>query len=173
MHSLKTDSLRWHVTAIGALEIRGHDKFVSRTKEALEILHRTPFYALVQRSIAVIEEGQRSGMKAWAERPTFLVGKPTWHHSAVWYAGAMVHDAHHAQLYDDAKRAEGGKEPDPDTWMGCEAEKKCLALQRQALAALDAGETIITYVEQWAKNPTYQGRHRGRRSWLDYLQRGW
>jgi hypothetical protein len=121
----------------------------------------------------LIRQGKRSGMKAWVGEPTFVVGKRTWKHSALWYAGAIAHDAYHAKLYADAKKANRGQEPEADSWTGTEAEKKCLAFQRQVLLELKADEKIIFYLDECGKNPTYQGRNRGWKSWLDYLKRWW
>jgi hypothetical protein len=83
-------------------------------------------------------------MKAWAKRPTFIVGVRTWSHSALWYAGAIAHDAYHAKLYREANPAFHGVRPDADAWTGIEAEKRCLAFQRQVLEGLAADDTILT-----------------------------
>lgn len=112
-------------------------------------------------------------MKAWTKKPTFIVGARTWKHSALWYAGAIAHDAYHSKLYHEAKRAIHGKEPDAGAWTGTEAEKQCLAFQRQILLELNADEKTIAYVEECAKNPTYQGHSSGWRGWVDYLRRWW
>jgi len=112
-------------------------------------------------------------MNAWAVKPTFMVGNATWRHSALWYAGAIAHDAYHAKLYRDAKGGKHRKEPDSDAWTGVAAEKQCLAFQRQVLLELNAEEKIIAYIDRCAQNPTYQGHTTGWRSWLDYLRRWW
>lgn len=111
----------------------------------------------------------------WARksRPTFVVGAATWNHSERWYAGAIAHDAYHAKLYVEAKAQNGGREPDSDAWTGADAEKNCLAFQREVLAELDAGAEVIAYVRSLEKNPVYQGRNRGWKGWLDYLRRRW
>jgi hypothetical protein len=158
---------------VDGIEIRGGPEFLLRTQEALALLRPFAQFAVIRGHIKMIRQGTRSGMKAWAEKPTFIVGKATWRHSIVWYAGAIAHDAYHAKLYIDAKSNHDGTEPDADAWTGAEAEKKCLAFQRQVLLALDADETTIGYIENCAQNPTYQGRNKGWRSWLDYLRRWW
>jgi hypothetical protein len=112
-------------------------------------------------------------MKAWGKDPTFVVGKPTWNHSVLWYAGAIAHDAHHAKLYAEAKSAGRGVEPHANSWTGTEAERQCLAFQRQVLLELRADPKIISYLDECRKNPTYQGRNHGWKSWLDYLKRWW
>ena len=158
---------------IDGVEVRGGTAFRARTREALELLRLSPLFGAARDQIAVIRQGRRSGMKAWADRPTFTVGKATWSHSVVWYAGAIAHDAYHAKLYCDAKDGKRGKEPDNDAWTGVEAEKRCLAFQRQVLLELNADEKIIAHIDQCAQNPTYQGHATGWRSWLDYLLRWW
>jgi hypothetical protein len=155
------------------IEIRGGSEFVLRTQEAVALLRPVAQFDVIRDHLKIIRQGTRSGMKAWAEKPTFIVGRATWRHSPLWYAGAIAHDAYHAKLYLDAKDNRDGKEPDIDAWTGAEAEKKCLAFQRQVLLVLNADETIICYVDNCAQNPIYQGRTEGWRSWLDYLRRWW
>jgi len=155
------------------IEIRGKPEFLFCTQESLGRLQSTSQFELIRNRVRVIRQGRRSGMKAWAVKPTFTVGKATWRHSVVWYAGAIAHDAYHAKLYCDAKGGKHGKEPDSDTWTGAEAEKQCLAFQRQVLLELNADEKIIAYIDRCAQNPTYQGHTTGWRSWLDYLLRWW
>lgn len=155
------------------IEIRGSEEFVRRTKKSLELLESTSRLGLIQAHLSTIQQGGRSGMKAWADKPTFVAGKPTWRHSALWYAGAIAHDAYHSKLYHDAKNALGGRNPDADAWTGAEAEKKCLAFQRQVLLEIGADAATMAYLEKCAKNPTYQGHNTGWRGWLDYIKRGW
>jgi hypothetical protein len=158
---------------IDGIEVCGRATFRVRTREALELLRLSPMFGAARDHIAVIRQGRRSGMKAWAVKPTFTVGKATWRHSALWYAGAIAHDAYHAKLYCDAKGGNRAKEPANDAWTGVQAEKNCLAFQRQVLLELNADERIIAYIDHCAQNPTYQGRTAGWRSWLDYLLRWW
>ena len=158
-------------TIIAGIEIRGRSEFVRRTEEALELLRNLPHFPEIQRHIAIIKQGRRSGMWAQAKRPTFAVGRRTWSHSALWYAGAIAHDAYHSKLYHDAKRETAN--PPPDCWTGPEAERKCLAFQIEALKALGADDATVAYLEKLRKNPTYQGHHKGWRSWRDYLGRRW
>ena len=164
---------RRHSEIVEGVEVWGSAAFRVRTREALEFLRLSPMFGAARDHIAIIRQGRRSGMKAWAEKPTFTVGKATWNHSVVWYAGAIAHDAYHAKLYCDAKGGNHGKEPDNDAWTGVEAEKSCLAFQRRVLVELNADEKIIAYIDHCAQNPTYQGHTTGWRSWLDYLLRWW
>lgn len=158
---------------IGRIEIRGQLDFCFRTREAIRLLQPCCWFNIIESNIRVIRQGRRSGMRARAKKPTFVVGRPTWQHSALWYAGAIAHDAYHSKLYHEAKKANGGKEPNVDAWTGVAAEKKCLSLQRQVLIELNADPKTIGYIEECEKNPTYQGRNKGWRAWLDYLRRWW
>lgn len=154
------------------IEITGRPKFLARTREALELLRPTPFFPGIQRHIAVIRQGRRSGMRADAEKPAFIVGRRTWSHSALWYAGAIAHDSYHSRLYHDEK-ARTGKNPPVDCWTGKEAERKCLAFQIEVMAALGAGAALMDYLGRLEKNPAYQGHNRGWRGRLDYWLRWW
>jgi hypothetical protein len=164
---------RMHSGSVEGIEIRGKRKFLLRTKEALALLKTSSKFEVVCSHIDVIQQGKRSGMKAWLKKPTFVVGGATWQRSALWYAGAIVHDAFHAKLYFDAKRKNGVHEPEADAWTGAQAEKKCLAFQREILVELNADEKTIAYIDECAQNPNYQGRNKGWRSWLDYERRWW
>ena len=158
---------------IDGIEICGAARFRLRTREALGALRTVSEFELIRAHLGAIRQGKRSGMKAWADKPTFVVGKATWRHSALWYAGAIAHDAFHAKLYLDAKRSCNGKSPDADAWTGVASEKQCLSFQRRILTRLGADEKTLAYIEECATNPTYQGRHKGWKSWLDYLKRRW
>lgn len=155
------------------IKIRGNAEFRLRTQQALALLRPLGEFEIIQANLGGIRQGKHSGMKAWVKPPTFIVGKPTWNHSALWYASAIAHDAYHAALYSDARKLCPGQEPGADSWTGAAAEKRCLAFQRQVLCALNADERIINYVDRCAQNPTYQGYTQGWRSWLDYLGRRW
>ena len=155
------------------IDVRGNRQFRWQTRQALALLYPLAQFELIRRNISITRQARRGGMKAWAKKPTFLVGKPTWRHSVVWYAGAIAHDAYHGELYAGGKTNCTGKAPEADVWSGVEAETKCLAFQAEVLLALNAEPTLIGYVNQWRQNPTYQGCNKGWRSWLDYLKRQW
>jgi hypothetical protein len=158
---------------VDGIEVRGGPEFHRQTQKSLDLLKPASQFETIQAHISIIQQGRRSGMKAWRKKPTFVAGKPTWQHSTLWYAGAIAHDAYHSKLYREAKNARGGREPDADAWTGFEAEQKCLAFQRQVFLELGADAATIAYLENCEKNPTYQGRNKGWRSWLDYLKRWW
>lgn len=159
--------------SVDGIEIRGCADFQRRTREAIVLLRPLAAFELIRAHLAVIRQGKRSGVQASARMPIFTVGRPTWNYSALWYAGAIAHDAFHVKLYRDAKLQDGAKEPSADAWSGKAAEKACLAFQSQVLLALKADKIIIAHIEKHAKNPTYQGRNRGWGNWLDYRKRWW
>jgi hypothetical protein len=168
---LLPDRRQTHITF--GITVRGCADFQQSTRDALALLQPLAQFEIIRANIAVIRQGKRSGMRAWTVRPTFVVGKPTWSHSPLWYAGAIAHDAYHAALYGDAKKRCEASEPDADSWTGVEAEKQCLAFQREVMVALNADDKIVRYIDRCAQDPTYQGRNRGWRGWLDYLKRRW
>jgi hypothetical protein len=149
--------------------VSGSAEFRSSTAAALALLQPLAEFDLIQSHLAAIRQGKRSGVSAWAARPVFTVGLPTWSHSSLWYAGAIAHDAFHAKLYRDAKSRDPDTEPDRSIWNGTAAERACLAFQRQVLLGLNAHPSIINYVEMHERDPTYQGCS----GWLDYRKRWW
>jgi hypothetical protein len=155
------------------IEIRGCREFIEHTEESLTLLCPLPEFALIRDHLGVIRQARRSGMKAWLAKPTFAVGKATWKHSALWYAGAIAHDAYHAKLYCDVERAPTDARPAADGWTGAAAERQCLEFQLRVLRQLGADDDTLRYLESCRENPTYQGRNRGWASWLDYLKRWW
>ena len=166
------NKLRRRRAVCGGICVVGSADFVARTTEALDLLGATPHYRDIERYVAIIKQGRRSGMHANATKPTFVVGKRTWSHSPLWYAGAIAHDAYHSKLYHDGKSA-AGREPPADCWTGKDAERECLALQIEVLKALDADERTVAYLEELRKNPTYQGHNKGLRGWAAYFMRRW
>jgi hypothetical protein len=160
-------------TTVCGMEVRGSRQFRRQTRDALSLLQPLPEFDLIQSHLAEIRQGNRSGVTAWAARPVFTVGAPTWTYSPLWYAGAIAHDAFHAKLYRDAKKHDASTEPDPAAWSGQAAESVCLTFQRRVLVTLKADKTVIDYVEKHAQNPTYQGRSKGLGGWLDYRKRWW
>src|SRR5690242_13182188 len=88
---------RWDL--MYGITIRGNAEFLLRTREALMLLFPLAQFQIIRANLAIIRQARRSGMKARAKSPTFLVGKPTWSHSPAWYAGAIAHDAYHGELY--------------------------------------------------------------------------
>lgn len=140
------------------IEIEGSAAFIARSREAFALLRSINSFQTIKSYIAVIKEGEHSGMHAELPRPTYEVGAATWKHSALWFAGSIVHDGYHSKLYHERKH-----------WTGKQAEIDCLKIQAQALKEMKADKATITYVENLQKNPTYQGEG----TMDDYKKRWW
>jgi hypothetical protein len=155
------------------MEISGDGEFRRQTLQALSLLQPLAEFALIQFHLKVIRQGRRSGVTAWAERPVFTVGAPTWSHSPVWFAGAIAHDAYHAKLYRTAKQRTGKGKLNVERWSGKTAERACLLFQRKVLLRLHADASVLNHVEMHLRDANYQGRIKGVAGWLDYRKRWW
>src|SRR5918996_738439 len=60
---------------IYGIEVGGNTEFLHRTREALTLLQPLAQFEVIQGHLEVIRQGTRSGMKAWADKPTFIVGR--------------------------------------------------------------------------------------------------
>ena len=85
------------------IKIHGWPDFLLQSKQSLELLQPIAQFKVIQANIAIIRQGNRSGMRAWAKNPTFIVGRRSWEHSVLGYASAIAHDAYHSKLYREAK----------------------------------------------------------------------
>jgi hypothetical protein len=148
------------------IQVEGDSAFTAETNKALKLLAKTKEYSEITHNIGKIKEFDKSGMNVYGEVPTFQVGKATWEGDPVWYAGTIAHDSYHAKLYNEAKLANGGAEPDANTWTGAEAEKKCLGYQIKVLTELKADpDTIESLKKQQKEGPKYQDIPYENRSW--------
>ena len=129
-----------------AISIEGNAEFVRNTEAALELIRGVPeTYALVLRYIGVIRQGTSSGMWAWLEPPTFIVGHATYTASRTWYASTIVHDAVHSWQYH-THFAIYGYVP-PVVWTGYYAEMEALGIQLQFLIDIGAPAHEISWTE--------------------------
>ena len=58
-------------------------------------------HALIQKNVAIIAEGKRSGMWAYKNPPTYEISNASALYSISWCAGTIAHDAYHSKLYHD------------------------------------------------------------------------
>lgn len=81
------------------IKITGNKKFVNQTKSALDLVEKSSKsdFNKINRYLKEIKQAKESGMIL--EKAQFNVGDPTAFHSVEWYAGAIVHDAHHYYLH--------------------------------------------------------------------------
>ena len=155
---------------IEGIDVRGGNAFIERTSEALKLLRTAGQIDFLRRYVKVIISAERSGMRAYANPPTYEVGPTTWQASTLWYAGTIAHDAYHSKLYHEAKAKKGGGEPDQNAWTGASAERQCLDFQSKVLGDLGADSRTLDYVRGLTHNPTYQGDPKSR---ADYRRRSW
>ncbi len=160
-------------TAHLGIEIRGSERFVRETREALDLLRtRCPAeFDSVQRSIGRIRESRRSGMDVHASPPTLGVSEQSSSYSPTWYASVIAHDAHHATAYFDHLSRNGPPVPDA-VWVGTEAEAAANRFQLGVLEALGAPQHEIAYLgsldgshHDVNRDGTYDQRDYDARSW--------
>lgn len=144
------------------IHLEGDSSFIEKTVSALSLLRNLPHFVEVKNYIGIIRQARRSGMKAYDTPPTFEVGNPTANHSPIWYASAIVHDAHHSFLYHAEKKRLNGAEPAEESWTGQAVENICLQVQLNVLKALNADSQVIEHVERLIGNPTYQDNYEAR-----------
>ena len=135
------------------ITITGDAAFTQNTQKALSVIKKgsESGYALVTGYVAIIEQNEFSGMRAYDELPTFQVGKATYNASTTWYAGAIVHDAYHSKLFHDALEKYGYVTY--EMWMGENAEKWCLSVQIDFLIEIGAPQYEIDHaISLWDKN---------------------
>ena len=129
------------------ITIEGDAAFIKNTQNALEyIWKRCPdTYQMVATYISIIKQGAQSGMWAFLDSPTFVVGKATSDSATAWYASAIVHDAYHSKQYHDYKQAHGYVPA--EVWTGYDAEMECLDAQIAFLKEAGAAKHHVDYAE--------------------------
>ena len=141
-----------YVGTWSSITIVGDATFTRNTQNALNLIRRNAptFYTTVLRYIGVIQQGTSSGMWAWLEPPTFVVGRATYSASVTWYASAIVHDAIHSKQYHQ-HLAIYGYVPD-NVWTGLDAEMEALEIQRSFLMQVDAPIHEIQHLDYLRDN---------------------
>lgn len=126
------------------IEVIGDDEFKAWTQQALELIEtKAPeAYDDVLASIKVIES-VAAGSGMYVEEKRYAAGDETAHANGydsdgqlVWFAGTIVHDAHHSALF-------GRGEPHT----GKDAEIECLTVQKAALELLTDDPFFANYVQ--------------------------
>lgn len=129
--------------------IRGDEICITQTSQALNLLReKAPVYSdRVNKYIKVIECTESgSGMFAWENPPRFKVGLSTRNAGPIWYAGAIVHDAKHSELYNDYLSTNPTGVPD-NIWTGERAENECLNEQADTLKEIGADSKTLDYMK--------------------------
>jgi hypothetical protein len=130
--------------APAAIDIRGSEEFKAWTQQALDLLRaKAPLeHELVMNSIAIIES-VAAGSGIFVQEKRFRVGEQTAYapghprdQQLIWYAGAMVHDANHRDLF--AKN---------QPYSGKDAEVACLKVQKAALLKIETTSYFSNYIQ--------------------------
>jgi hypothetical protein len=150
------------------IEVRGSGEFRAWTEQALELLKtRAPdHYQEVIASIRVIESIE-SGSGMYVQEKRYVVGQVTAYapgytpeRQLLWYAGTIVHDAHHSALFSRG-----------EPHSGKQAEIACLRVQKAALEKMDSGQAgrfFADYVQgliDGADDPANQYWNQPNRHW--------
>ncbi|MEL6110262.1 MAG: hypothetical protein AAFU85_30000 [Planctomycetota bacterium] len=154
-------------------KIEGNQRFVEQVGSAMKLMKdKTPrVYDLIQKNVAIVKQGKRSGMWAFRDPPTFEMADPTAFYSITWCAGSIAHDAFHSKLYRDYLDAKGRPVPNA-VWTGREAELKCLSFQLDVLEKVGASRREIEHCR--AQNGEHFDIDKdGNYEWSDYFQRNW
>ncbi len=134
-----------------SLEIKGDEDCLKRTNEALNLIKEKAesHYNEVKKYIGIIECTERqSGMAAYENPPRFQVGRSTYQSDTIWYAGTIVHDAHHSKLYHDYLQNHPSEITVPyEAWGGRDSEQRCIDVQLDALQKIGADQYILDYVK--------------------------
>lgn len=147
------------------IEVIGDDDFKTWAARALELIEMSApeAYEEVMASIEVIESVP-AGSGMYVEEKRFAVGDETAHAPGydeagqlLWFAGTIVHDAHHSALFSRGE---------PHT--GKDAEIACLTVQKAALSLMTSDPFFGNYVQgliDGADDPANQYWNQPNRHW--------
>jgi len=133
-------------------EILGSVRFQEQIRQALLLLKTkdAEAYAIVARYVRRIQEGERSGMWAYKDPPTYENQR---HHGLLlvtWCAATIAHDSFHSKLYHDYRKAHGAPVPD-EVWTGTAAEQECMRHQLAVMQHLGTPAREIDYARRQAE----------------------
>ena len=128
--------------------IVGNADFIDQTRRALSLLEtKAPdAYQKVLSYVAIIEQGDRSGMWAAEELPRYEVGDTTAFYSVTWYASTIAHDATHSELYHRYLAEHPGQSVPADVWTGIEVERFCNAYQLDVAKQIGGPVVEVDYL---------------------------
>jgi hypothetical protein len=155
------------------VQIRGDKAFIERVEGSLKLLReKSPdAFQLTRRFAPRIAESSRSGMRAYADPPTFDLSPKTANYSDTWCAGSIAHDTYHSKLYHEYLDAHNGPVPDEE-WSGKAKELECIHYQARVLRDIGAPPSEITYVDQ-LDGSHFDLNGDGKETWIDYWLRDW
>ncbi len=159
--------------AFDGIHIRGDNDFIKRVETSLALLRdKSPeAFALTQQYVKRIQKRRRSGMRAYADPPTFDLSARSACHSVTWCAGVIAHDMYHSKLYHEYRHAHGEPVPD-DAWCGQMRELECIDYQLRVLQQIGAPQYEIAHVSE-QDGTHYDIDGDGQFTWRDYWKRDW
>lgn len=156
----------WGLGTSTPVGVRGSDLFLELTAKALDLIGSDPRYRMSLRYVPLIIQHRCTRMLPWYARPRCLVGHRTWGRDTLWYASAIIHEAHHAKLYDDARVSLLVTHYAPlRAWGGLEKELECLRLQARFLRDMKAPERTLAHIAGLIADPAYYYVPFARRDW--------
>lgn len=148
------------------INIQGCPEFREVIKGSLKFLNLAPEKLnFVQKNVKRIQEWEHSGMNMFKNVPTFEIGD-IWKDENVelYLASGIAHDAYHSFLCQQNQDEQGNIYL--DSFVGKEAEKKCLNYQIDTLRDISKSEYfkdhqdvidgMINHLNELVKDPTYQ-----------------
>ena len=158
---------------VHAITVEGNSKYKVQVEKCLKLLSSKARseYELIKEHIGIIQQSNKSGMKAWENPPRYLMSDKTAFYSVTWCASTIAHDAYHSYLYQKYMPGNGGKPP-YKKWGGFEAEREAIKYQEQVMKKIGSSNYEINYLK------TLDGTHGdankdGKLDSTDYKQRSW
>ena len=129
-----------------APEIVGSERFQTRVRDALALLRSrdAAAYAIVAGYVGRIEQSARSGMRAYADPPTFFLTEKDAMYSTEWAAAVIAHDSYHSKLYFDYRASHTSDVP-AQAWGGTQSEIKCMRHQLAVMRRIGSSQWEIDH----------------------------
>jgi hypothetical protein len=146
---------RQQETTYENIQLEGDEDFIDKTKKALMLLLKSGTFQEIKNYLGKIKQHHASGMRVYANPPTFEVNEPTWSSNITgWYASTIAHDTYHSYLYHNNQE-----------WHGKKAEQNCLRIQLSVLEEIGSDESTKEYIKSLLDNPVYQDINYAKRNW--------
>jgi hypothetical protein len=151
-------------------EIVGAPQFSNQVRQALLVLQTrdAEAYDIVTKYVGRIKQGERSGMWAYKNPPTYEMATNTALYSVTWCAATIAHDSFHSMLYHECQRTNHGSVPDA-VWTGKEAEKQCMKHQLAVMERIGAPAAELEHARKEADGNYVKDKE----TWQDYRERKW
>lgn len=160
-------------TNVHAITVKGTSEYKSQVNECLNLLSSKTEsdYMFIKKYIGIIQQSNKSGMKAWENPPRYFMSDKTAFYSLTWCASTIAHDSYHSYLYQKNKSKYGGR-PQYKKWGGFEAEKEAIKYQEKIMRIIGSSDHEINYIK--TLDVTHGDTNNdGKLDSTDYKQRTW